>query len=313
MKQPRIAVVGSVNADMVIKAARLPAPGETVAGGRFVMTPGGKGANQAVAAARLGAEVTLIAKVGRDPFGDQAIAGFEREGIHTDRILRDAESATGIALIIVDDSGQNLIAVASGANHRLMPDDVDMSAAAVRDADALLLQLEIPLATVVRAAQIAAHAGVPVILDPAPAMPLPPELLRIVDYLTPNEFEASRLTGEEIRDAASAWPAAERLLATGVRHAVVTLGAGGALLADSNSPLLIPTAAVEAVDTTAAGDAFNGALAWGLARGLAPKDAARDACLAATLSTTRLGAQTSLPTLKELQEFAHSRSPFTVR
>jgi ribokinase len=305
MKRPRIAVVGSVNADMVIKAARLPVPGETVAGGRFVMTPGGKGANQAVAAARLGADVTLIAKVGQDLFGDQAVAGFEREGIRTDAILRDTEAATGIALIMVDDNGQNLIAVASGANHHLTPDEIERSSNDIRDADVLLLQLEVPLGTVVRAARIAADAGLPVVLDPAPAMSLPPELLRIVDYITPNEAEASQLTGEEVRDAVSALRAAERLLATGVRHVVVTLGAAGALLADSNGSMLISTPAIDAVDATAAGDAFNGAFAYGLSSGLHPKEAAQNACLAATLSTTRLGAQTSLPTLAELRRFAH--------
>jgi ribokinase len=268
------------------------------------MTPGGKGANQAVAAARLGADVALIAKVGQDTFGDQAITGFEREGIRTDAIFRDAEAATGIALIIVDDNGQNLIAVASGANHRLTPDEIERSGNAIRNADVLLLQLEIPLDAVVRAARIAAEAGVLVILDPAPAMPLPSELLRIVDYLTPNEAEASQLTGEEVRDAASALHAAEHLLATGVRNVVVTLGAAGALLADSNGSIVIPTATVEAIDATAAGDAFNGALAVGLANALTPRDAAQNACFAATLSTTRLGAQTSLPTRAELSRFA---------
>jgi ribokinase len=304
MNPPRITVVGSVNTDMVVKASRLPAPGETVAGRQFVMAAGGKGANQAVAAVRLGVDMTLIAKVGRDLFGDRAIEGYRREGIRTEGIIRDTENPTGVALIIVDDRGQNLIAVASGANEYLTPEEVDHRADEIRQADVLLLQLEIPIEAVCRAAQIAAEAGVVVILDPAPARPLPRDLLEIVDYLTPNEAEASQLSGQEVCDAASALQAAERLLASGARHVVITLGAAGALLADSGGSVLVPTVAVDAVDTTAAGDAFNGAFAWGLATGLSSQDAVRRACLAATLSTTRLGAQSSLPTVAELQRFA---------
>jgi ribokinase len=186
MKQPRIIVVGSVNTDMVVKSPRLPAPRETVTGGRFIMAHGGKGANQAVAAARLGADVMLIAKVGQDLFGDQAIAEFRREGIQSEGVLRDPEHSTGVALILVNDDGENLISVASGANHWLTPQDVERSAAHIRAAEVLLLQLEIPIESVCRAAEIAADAGVPVVLDPAPAMPLPPGLLASVDYLTPN-------------------------------------------------------------------------------------------------------------------------------
>jgi ribokinase len=303
MKTPRIAVVGSVNTDMVIKVSRLPAPGETVAGGRFITVAGGKGANQAVAAARLGADVTLIAKIGRDSFGDPAVEGYRREGIRTDGIMRDSENPTGVALIIVDGGGQNLIAVASGANEHLTPEDVERHADEICQADVLLLQLEIPIESVRRAAEIAAEADVRVVLDPAPAMPLPPDLLPLVDYLTPNSAEASQLTGREVHNAASAREAAERLLTMGARHVIITLGATGALLADSGGSELIPTVDVDAVDTTAAGDAFNGALACGLAGRLSPRDAVKHACLAAALSTTRLGAQSSLPTIAELQRF----------
>jgi ribokinase len=303
MTTPRIAVVGSVNTDMVVKVARLPAPGETVAGGRFITAAGGKGANQAVAAARLGADVTLIAKIGRDSFGDQAIEGYRREGIRIDGIMRDPENPTGVALIIVDGRGQNLIAVASGANEHLTPEDIEHHADEIRQADVLLLQLEIPIESVRRAAEIAAEADVRVVLDPAPAMPLPPDHLPLVDYLTPNSAEASQLTGREVHDAASAREAAERLLTAGARHVIITLGATGALLANSDGSELIPTVDVDAVDTTAAGDAFNGTLACGLAGRLSPRDAVQRACLAATLSTTRLGAQSSLPTIAELQRF----------
>jgi ribokinase len=231
MKQPRITVVGSVNADLVVTASRLPRPGETVSGGRFLLAAGGKGANQAVAAARLGAEVKLVAKVGRDPFGESAVSGFRREGICSDYILIDETSPTGVALITVDERGENQIAVASGANENLSPGDIEQFGDAIRKADCLLLQLEIPLPTVVRAAQIAADAGVPVILDPAPAMPLPDELLKMVDYLTPNAAEATQLTGADVNDESTASVAASQLLASGPRNVIITLGVAGALFA----------------------------------------------------------------------------------
>jgi ribokinase len=308
MNVPRIVVVGSVNTDMVVKGERLPGPGETVTGGRFFMAGGGKGANQAVAAARLGAEVTLVAKVGRDVFGDEAIENFRREGIRTDRILRDPENATGVALILVDGRGENLISVASGANHAITPAEIDQAADCIRAADVLMLQLEIPLDAVRRAAQIAADAGVPVILNPAPAMPLPGELLRMATYLTPNESEAGRLAGVAVDDEASARQAAERLLAAGARHVIVTLGAKGAQWTSAAGTVLIPSVAVAAVDTTAAGDAFCGGLAWALASGTPVAEAVRHACLVGALSATRLGAQPSLPTKDEFSQFAKGHS-----
>jgi ribokinase len=333
MNVPRIVVVGSVNTDMVVKGDRLPGPGETVTGGRFLMAGGGKGANQAVAAARLGAEVTLVAKVGRDVFGDTAIENFRREGIRADRILRDPQNATGVALILVDGQGENLISVASGANHALTPEEIDQAADCIRAADVLMLQLEIPLDAVHRAAQIAAEANVPVILNPAPAAPLEgkrgqspfagtarrvlrtngdcplfPDILRLVTYLTPNESEAGRLSGVGVHDEAFARQAAEQLLTAGTRHVIITLGAKGAQWTSAAGTVLIPSVAVEAVDTTAAGDAFCGGLAWALGGGTPVEQAVRQACLVGALSATRLGAQPSLPTKEELLRFAETQS-----
>ena len=306
MKTPRIVVVGSSNTDMVVKAERLPAPGETVTGGQFLVAPGGKGANQAVAAARLGADVTLVAKVGTDMFGDQAIAGYQKEGIHTDFIFRDPAHPTGVALILVDQKGENLISVASGANHALSPEDVQLAADRIRTADVVVLQLESPLETVAFAAEFAARAGVPVILDPAPAPagPLDPALLKHVRCLKPNETEAERLTGVRVCDEATARQAADKLLAAGVKSAIVTLGAKGALWVEGGRSGFVPGISVEALDSTAAGDAFSGALACGLARGLGLDEAARYASLVGALSVTRLGAQPSLPSELEVQRFA---------
>ncbi len=300
MRSPRIVVVGSVNTDMVVKGGRLPGPGETVTGGQFVMAAGGKGANQAVAAARLGADVTLIAKVGRDVFGDQAIENFRREKIRTDCILRDETNATGVALILVDDAGENLISVASGTNHAITPGDVAKFADNISTADILMLQLEIPMDAVCEAAQIAADAGVPVILDPAPAAPLPDRLLANATYLTPNESEAERLTGIAVNDEASARRAAAQLQTAGAQWVIVTLGANGALVAGPDETKLIPTVRIEAVDTTAAGDAFNGGLAHALAGRIQMEAAVKQACMVGALSAMRLGAQPSLPTYEEL-------------
>jgi ribokinase len=305
-KRPRIVVVGSVNTDMVVKGNRLPGPGETVSGGRFLLAGGGKGANQAVAAARLGAEVTLIAKVGRDMFGDQAVDNFRREGIQTDGILRDPEQHTGVALILVDRAGENLISVASGANHALTPDEITEAADRIERADVLMLQLETPIETVLQAARIAAKADVPVILNPAPAATLPAALLKCVTYLTPNETEVEQLTDIPVGDEASAQQAAERLLEMGVRHVIVTLGAKGARITSPSGTTLVGSTPVEAVDTTAAGDAFNGGLAWALANGMPLQQAVRQACLVGALSATRLGAQPSLPTRDEFETFVES-------
>ena len=303
MKTPKIVVVGSVNTDMVVKSERIPTPGETVTGGKFVMPAGGKGANQAVAAARLGAEVTLVAKVGQDIFGSQSVEGFKRDNILTDFILADADNHTGVALILVDGAGENLISVAPGANAALTPEEVRNAAERIRSADVVLLQLEIPLETVEFTARLASEAGVIVVLDPAPAAPLGAELLGNVTYLTPNESEAARLTGIEVTDEATARAAAEKLIAAGVDNVILTMGTQGALVATGDRAFMVPSHAVEAMDSTAAGDAFNGGLAFALARGMALEDAVREAALVGALSVTRMGAQPSLPTADELEQF----------
>ncbi len=297
----RIAVVGSSNTDMVIAGERLPAPGETVLGGSFLMADGGKGANQAVAAARLGGQVTLLARVGDDPFGERARSAFAREGIDTTAVVVDEESPSGVALILVDGAGENLISVAPGANERLSPADVDAAKAAIESAHVLLLQLETPLDSVAHAAKIAATAGVRTVLDPAPAQDLDDSLLSAISILTPNETEAKRLTGVEVDDESGARAAAEVLRKRGVDTVIVTLGARGSYLLCEGHDELIAAPAVEAVDTTAAGDTFNGALACALSAGASLPQAVGAASIAAAISTTRRGAQPSMPLRSEIE------------
>jgi ribokinase len=301
---PKIVVIGSVNTDMVVKGKRLPAPGETVTGGQFVLAGGGKGANQAVAAARLGGRVTLVAKVGRDMFGDQAIANFQREGIVTDGIIRDPANATGVALILVDEKGENQISVASGANHAITPDEVEKALPLIRDADLVMLQMEIPTDCVQKACELASAAGVPVILNPAPASPLDASVLRLVTYLTPNETEAEGLTGIAVRDEQTGHAAAKRLMDLGVKNVIITLGSKGALVVNAEGKHLVPSFPVKAIDTTAAGDAFNGGMACAVAAGKPLLDAVRQANMVGALSVLKLGAQPSLPTAAELDAFA---------
>ena len=302
MQTKNIVVVGSSNTDMVVKTAVLPRPGETVTGGEFLLAAGGKGANQAVAAARLGASVTFIAKVGADSFGNQAIEGYKKEGIDTSLIAQEKKYATGVALILVDQKGENLISVASGANFHWNDDDIARIRNVIEQAGMLVMQLEIPIDVVVRVAQIAADAGVPVLLDPAPAAELPRELLRNVSYIKPNEHEAETVSGIKVVDENSAAQAAQKLLDLGVKKAaVITLGAEGALVLKRNeTPQTVKAPKVQAVDSTAAGDAFTGALAWQLNQGAELLEAVRIANHVAALSATRMGAQPSLPTRKEL-------------
>ena len=305
--KPHIVVIGSSNTDMIIQAPRIPAPGQTVLGGRFSTAAGGKGANQAVAAARAGAQVTLVARVGDDAFGRQALAGFERDHVDTRFVVRDEQAPSGVASIIVDDHGQNAIAVAPGANANLSPQDVARAAKTIASADAVLLQLEIPLDTVQAAVDVAHEHKVRVILNPAPACGLSDEVLRGVDVLTPNEIEAGMLTGSEVVDEADAARAAALLRDRGAGTVIVTMGPRGAIVDGPDQRGPIAAFAVEAVDTTAAGDVFNGALAVALAEGRPLPDACRWACAAAALSVQCLGAQPSAPTRVAIERFLADR------
>lgn len=303
MAKHPVLVVGSSNTDMIIKVERIPKPGETILGGEFITAAGGKGANQAVGAARAGGAVTFIARVGQDMFGDKAVAGFAADGINVDYVTRDRTSPSGVALIFVARDGENSIGVALGANARLTPAHVRKARTAFRGASVVLLQLETPLDTVEAAAELAVAAEVPVILNPAPAQPLSNKLLRRVFLLTPNESEASLLTGVRVDNADGAAKAACALLARGVQNVIITMGARGALVAGKNFRQLIPAFKVKAVDTTAAGDIFNGTLAVALAEGRTIPQAARFASAAAAISVTRMGAQTSAPMRKEIDKW----------
>ncbi len=290
MHKAKVVVIGSSNTDMTIKGDRLPKPGETVLGGEFRMGPGGKGANQAVAAQRLGADVSFICKVGRDIFGDNAIAGYQKEGIDCSRILR-SDKASGTALILVDGNAENCIAVAPGANADLTPEDVDSVADVIRSADYLILQLEIPVESVLRAAKIAHEAGVYVILNPAPACHLPDELFGYISLITPNQTESALLSG--VGDNLDA--AVEKLMQLGVKDVVVTLGSKGSLVISEGTRTLVPSLKVKAVDTTAAGDTFCGALCVALSEGCSLVDAAGFATKASALTVQKMGAQDSIP------------------
>ncbi|MCU0961107.1 MAG: ribokinase [Pirellulaceae bacterium] len=303
----RIVVVGSSNTDMILQMTHIPRPGETILGGRFSMAAGGKGANQAVAAARAGGHVTLLARVGKDLFGQQAVAGFRRDGIDVQYIVEDEEAPSGVALIFVAEDGENSIGVASGANLRLSPADVQRAADVIRAADVVVMQLETPLETVRATAALAAAQGVPVILNPAPAQPLDDDLLRLISVLTPNESEAELLTGVPVSAMGGAAQAAAQLRAKGVGTVIVTLGARGALVAAADFQLDIPAFPVQPVDTTAAGDVFNGALAVALAEGAALEPAVRFASAAAACSVTKLGAQPSAPPRAEIEALLGGR------
>ena len=296
----KIFVVGSTNTDMVVKSAHFPCPGETVLGGTFFMNPGGKGANQAVAAARLGAQVTFACKTGNDIFGQQTKQLFAVEGIDASYVLSDPEHPSGVALITVDAKAENCIVVASGANAYLLPNDLANAADVIEQSDLVLMQLEIPMETIEYVATIASAKGKTVILNPAPAQSLNKSLLQCISILTPNETEASIISGIPVTDTASAYEAARAICAMGVQTVIVTLGVKGALIYSYGFQAEIPAEKVEAVDTTAAGDVFNGALAVALSENRSIYEAVQFACKAASISVTRTGAQASAPYRKEL-------------
>lgn len=295
----KIVVVGSSNVDLIIKGDKIPARGETVLGGTFYKAAGGKGANQAVAASRAAGEVSFISCVGNE-YGDESIEGFRRDGIHVDHVKKDPDIATGIALILVDKDGENSISVASGANLSLSVSDIQNAQQLIRDADVLLMQLEVSMDVVEKAAQIAFDAGVKTILNPAPARPLSDELLSKVAILTPNETETELLTGMSVRTESDAIKAASMIRKKGVEVVIITIGSKGALLASRDETKIIGGHKVEAIDTTAAGDVFNGALAVAIAENKALDEAIRFANAAAAVSVTRIGAQPSAPTREEI-------------
>jgi len=297
----KILVIGSSNTDMVIKTEKMPAPGETILGGRFLLNPGGKGANQAVAASRLGGKVTFITKRGNDLFGNQTVGLLMREGVDTQYIVKDMDLPSGVALITVDASGENTIVVAPGANGNLQPGDINPKVFSSGKCQILLLQLEIPLTTVEFAAKAAAANGIRVILNPAPAAALNDELYRHLWLVTPNETEAELLTGIKVTDISSADSASDWFLRKGARNVIITLGQAGAFVKSDSFTGLIPAIKVEAVDTTAAGDVFNGALAVALSEASGLEEAVKFACKAAAISVTRLGAQASAPYRHEIQ------------
>jgi ribokinase len=299
----KICVVGSTMVDLVTRVPRLPQAGETLAGYSFSLGYGGKGGNQAVTAARLGAKVTLVTRIGGDVFGDGALANYRAAGFDVRYVLRDAQHVTGVATILVDDAAQNCIAIAPGANAALSADDVAVASDAIAAADVVVCQLEVPVAAAIAAFRIARAAGVTTIFNPAPAAAVPDEVWALTDVATPNETEAELLTGIRAADDEQAELAARSLLARGARAVILTLGTRGSLVVTPAGCERILPVSVAAVDSTGAGDAYVGTLAVCLGAGLSLVDAARRANLVAALSVTRAGTQTSFPSAGEAREF----------
>ncbi len=295
----KIAVIGSSNTDMVVKTERFPRPGETILGKEFYMNQGGKGANQAVTIARLQGDVDFICKTGNDMFREQSLSLFKSEGINTDWIQTDDKNPSGIALIMVDNAGENSIVVASGANANLSPGDIDKVSEVINSAEYILMQLEIPLDTVEHVIHLASEQGKKVILNPAPSAVLPEETLKKLYLITPNKIEAESLSGVKITDKASIEKAARAIYDKGVKNVIITLGEEGALIYDG-SPEWIPTVKTKALDTTGAGDVFNGALAVALSEGESLSRAVQFGNKAAVISITRFGAIPSIPFREEI-------------
>jgi ribokinase len=299
-----VLVIGSLNADLVVRAPHFPQPGETISGDDLHIIPGGKGANQAVAAARQGASVAMLGRVGQDGFGDTLLDNLKNNHVEISSVERDVTS-TGTAIIVVDANGQNSIILSAGANGKVSPADVDHASSLIPSL--ILLQLEIPTLTVLRAAQYAKQNNIQVILNPAPAKPLPDELISLADFIIPNETELSLLTGLEIKDIPSAEQAAKVLLKRGAKNVIVTLGEKGALFVSSKQVTHVDTYKVNVIDTTAAGDAFIGGFASALLRGFEIEEAVKYANACGALAATKFGAQPSLPTREEVERYMSLR------
>lgn len=306
-QEGHIVVVGSINMDLVGKTERMPRGGETLLGSDFRMVPGGKGANQAVAVARTGGHVKMLGRVGADIFGERLIANFQENGIDTRLVKETPEVPTGVAIILVDDTGENSIVVVPGANNSVLREDLELARDVLETAKVILVQLEIPLDTVEAVIGMAKQAGVPVILDPGPARPLKPELLAQVDIITPNEHEAQVLAGEKLQGIDEAQKVAVKLLGYGIKTVLLKLGGDGVIIATKEQLEHIPAHEVEVEDTTAAGDSFAGGLAVALAEGYCLRDAVQFANAVGALAVTKLGAQAAIPTRQEVEAFMAER------
>ncbi|HPQ56167.1 MAG TPA: ribokinase [Bacteroidales bacterium] len=295
-----MAIIGSSNTDLVIKTERIPEPGETILGGEFMMTPGGKGANQAVAAARLGGKVAFITMIGDDIFGKEALDHYKEESMDISCVFTDPETPSGAAIICVDAHGENCIVVSPGANNKMTRKDIDMAIDVIESSDIILMQLETPMDVIEYVADIAWEKGKKVVLNPAPAVELSADLIKKLYLITPNSTECKQITGIAINSPADASTAADALLEMGAGNVVITLGSNGAYVKNHQMEEFIPAILVEAVDTTAAGDTFNGALCVGLSEGMSLSEAVHFATKAAAISVTRMGAQASIPYRREI-------------
>lgn len=298
-----VLVIGSANMDLVASVKAFPKPGETIFGNDFAMHPGGKGANQAVCCARLGGEIQFIGKMGNDVYRDKLVESMSSAGVGLEPLMIEPEAATGIAMILVDSAGENEIVVISGSNMKLTPDDIESKRDVFKTVSLVLLQLEIPVETVSHAVAIGREAGITTVLNPAPARELPDDVLSRLDFLTPNETEVEILTGVPVTDIASAETAARSLLNRGVKNVIITLGERGCFWMHASGSRAFRAIRVHATDTTAAGDAFNGALALALARDEAPQQAIEFAVKVAAYSVTKAGAQSSMPTMQDIESY----------
>jgi ribokinase len=297
-----VVVIGSANMDMTVRCKHLPIPGQTILGDSFVTNPGGKGANQAYAAAKCGAKTQLVARVGNGMFVPRFIENYKKVGLGHEFLIRDANTPSGTALIFVDEDGENMIVVAPGANLKLTPADVDAAKSVITGAKVMILQLEVPLETVVHAAQLAKESNTTVILNPAPVRSLPPALLENVDIIVANEVEIAILTGAKDVDTSTAAQACGPLIDAGVGHVITTLGKDGAVITGGDGATKVRGFKVNSIDTTSAGDTFVGALAYALTQGNSLEESARFANAAGALACTKIGAQQAMPTREEIEE-----------